>query len=80
MPFSFSNLKLLSLIMHVFLNLVSLLWKQDVLYLDNLEASVVILKKLSEEWKGRSAKHPTWDTLRETLQSFKQKVNLSQIL
>ncbi|KAK7843013.1 transmembrane protein 214-a, partial [Quercus suber] len=45
----------------------------DVLYLDNLEASVVILRKLSEEWKERSAKHPIWDTLRETLQSFKQK-------
>ena len=80
MPFSFSNSKLLSLIMHILLNLVSLLWKQDVLYLDNLEASVVILRKLSEEWKERSAKHPTRDTLRETLQSFKQKVNLFQIL
>ncbi|KAB1211307.1 hypothetical protein CJ030_MR6G021503 [Morella rubra] len=45
----------------------------DMLYLDNLEASVVILRKLSEEWKEHSAKHPTLNTLRETLQSFKLK-------
>lgn len=49
------------------------------LYLDNLEASVVILRKLSEEWKEHSAKHPTLNTLRETLQSFKLKVSLLQI-
>ena len=71
----FSNLRLLSLIMYISLNLVSLFWKQDMLYLDNLEASVVILRTLSDEWKEHSAKHPTRDTLRETLQSFKQKVN-----
>lgn len=45
----------------------------DMLYLDNLEASVVVLRTLSDEWKEHSAKHPTRDTLRETLQSFKQK-------
>lgn len=49
------------------------------LYMDNLEASVIILRKLSNEWKEHSAKHRTLDTLRETLQSFKQKVSLSQI-
>lgn len=45
----------------------------DMLYLDNLEASVVILRKLSDEWKEHSVKHRTLDTLRETLQSFKLK-------
>ncbi|KAG6659940.1 hypothetical protein CIPAW_03G071300 [Carya illinoinensis] len=45
----------------------------DMLYLDNLEASVVILGKLSDEWKEHSVKHRTLDTLRETLQSFKLK-------
>lgn len=61
------------------LSFMSLLWKQDMLYMDNLEASVIILRKLSHEWKEHSAKHPTVDTLRETLQSFKQKVSLSDI-
>jgi len=45
----------------------------DMLYMDNLEASVIILRKLSHEWKEHSAKHRTLDTVRETLQSFKQK-------
>ncbi|KAL5743469.1 hypothetical protein ACOSP7_026326 [Xanthoceras sorbifolium] len=45
----------------------------DVLYLDNLEASVVVLRKLSEEWKEYSLKHPMCDSLRETLKSFRHK-------
>ncbi|KAK0598424.1 hypothetical protein LWI29_034562 [Acer saccharum] len=45
----------------------------DMLYLDNLEASVVVLRKLSEECKEYSDKHPMCDALRETLKSFRQK-------
>ncbi|KAJ7960095.1 Transmembrane protein [Quillaja saponaria] len=45
----------------------------DMLYLDNLDASVIVLKKLSDEWKEHSVKHPTLDPLRETLKSFRQK-------
>lgn len=44
------------------------------LYLDNLEASIVVLRKLSDEWKEHSVKDPKGDRLRETLSSFKQKV------
>lgn len=44
------------------------------LYLDNLDASVAVLRKLSNEWKEHSAKHSTVDPLRETLKSFRQKV------
>ncbi|XP_031396918.1 uncharacterized protein LOC116207929 isoform X2 [Punica granatum] len=47
------------------------LW--DKLYMDNLEASVVILKQLSEEWKVHSVKHYTLDPVRETLKAFRQK-------
>ncbi|KAB2612376.1 hypothetical protein D8674_034692 [Pyrus ussuriensis x Pyrus communis] len=45
----------------------------DVLYLDNLDASVVLLKKLSDEWKEQSVKHASLDPLRETLKSFREK-------
>ncbi|KAI4307648.1 hypothetical protein L6164_030814 [Bauhinia variegata] len=45
----------------------------DMLYLDNLEASVVVLRKLSDEWKEHSVKHPTLVPLKETLKSFRQK-------
>ncbi|XWS75579.1 hypothetical protein CRYUN_Cryun01aG0102700 [Craigia yunnanensis] len=45
----------------------------DVLYLDNLEASVTVLRKLANEWKEYSVKHSTLDPLRETLKSFRQK-------
>ncbi|KAK6255820.1 hypothetical protein SCA6_017125 [Theobroma cacao] len=45
----------------------------DVLYLDNLEASVAVLRKLANEWKEHSVKHSTLDPLRETLKSFRQK-------
>ena len=43
--------------------------------MDNLEASVVVLRILSGEWKEYFVKHPTLDPLRETLKSFSQKVN-----
>lgn len=45
----------------------------DMLYLDNVEASIVVLRKLSDEWKEHSVKDPKGDHLRETLNSFKQK-------
>ncbi|XP_068304033.1 uncharacterized protein [Pyrus communis] len=45
----------------------------DVLYLDNLDASVALLKKLSDEWKENSVKHASLDPLRETLKSFREK-------
>ncbi|XVF20612.1 hypothetical protein REPUB_Repub12eG0015800 [Reevesia pubescens] len=45
----------------------------DVLYLDNLEASIAVLRKLANEWKQHSVKHSTLDPLRETLKSFRQK-------
>ncbi|RDX64468.1 Transmembrane protein 214-A [Mucuna pruriens] len=45
----------------------------DLLYMDNLEASIVVLRKLSGEWKEYFVKHPTLDSLRETLKSFIQK-------
>ncbi|XP_057970475.1 uncharacterized protein LOC131159515 [Malania oleifera] len=44
----------------------------DNIYLDNLEASVVILRKLSDGWKGYS-RHHALDVVRETLKSFRQK-------
>ncbi|OMO55484.1 hypothetical protein CCACVL1_27227 [Corchorus capsularis] len=45
----------------------------DAVYLDNLEASVAILRKLANDWKELSVKHSTLDPLRETLKSFRQK-------
>lgn len=47
------------------------LW--DNLYLDNLEASRLVLKKLTEEWKEHSVKHPTLEPLKVTIASFRQK-------
>jgi len=49
--------------------------KQDLLYMDNLEASIVVLRRLSGEWKEYFAKHTNLDPLRETLKSFCKKVN-----
>ncbi|KAJ0725027.1 putative transmembrane protein [Helianthus annuus] len=40
-------------------------------YTDNLEASVVILRRLAEQWKDVSAKQSSLDTLGETLRHFK---------
>ncbi|KAF9664039.1 hypothetical protein SADUNF_Sadunf17G0114600 [Salix dunnii] len=45
----------------------------DMFYLDNLEASVTVLRKLSDEWKYHSVKHSSLDLVRETLKSFRQK-------
>ncbi|KAI6691467.1 hypothetical protein NL676_028295 [Syzygium grande] len=45
----------------------------DKLYLDNLDASVLILQKLSDDWRIHSSKQPSLDPLRETLKLFRQK-------
>lgn len=42
-------------------------------YLDNIEASVAVLRKLSDEWKEHSLKHASLDPLRATVKSFRQK-------
>ncbi|KAF2316811.1 hypothetical protein GH714_042152 [Hevea brasiliensis] len=47
--------------------------KQDKVYEENPEASIAILKKLSEEWKEVSVKLAPLDPLRETLKNFRQK-------
>ncbi|KAL8241843.1 hypothetical protein R6Q59_012145 [Mikania micrantha] len=40
-------------------------------YMDNLEASVLILRRLAEQWKEVSAKQSSLDILSETLRHFK---------
>ncbi|XP_050232496.1 uncharacterized protein LOC126681132 [Mercurialis annua] len=45
----------------------------DKVYQENLEASIAILRKLSEDWKELSVKLSPLDPLRETLKSFRQK-------
>lgn len=45
----------------------------DKIYVENIEASVVVLRKLAGEWKDYAVKHPSFDPLRETLKSFRQK-------
>lgn len=47
------------------------LW--DNIYLDNVEASLIIIKKLSTEFKAHSAKGPGLDPLKVTLHSIKLK-------
>lgn len=64
------------LIAHLFLHLC----EQDEVYQDNLEASVAVLKKLSEQWKDLYVKLSPVDPLRETLKNFRQKVPLSIII
>ncbi|KAK9074547.1 hypothetical protein SSX86_007145 [Deinandra increscens subsp. villosa] len=45
----------------------------DNFYLDNLEASIIILGKLNEQWKELSLKPPSLEALTETLKSLKRK-------
>ncbi|KAK6146755.1 hypothetical protein DH2020_020624 [Rehmannia glutinosa] len=45
----------------------------DKIYVDNIEASVAALKKLSEHWKELSSKQSSLQALGETLKSFRQK-------
>ncbi|KAK1413703.1 hypothetical protein QVD17_35480 [Tagetes erecta] len=42
-------------------------------YLDNLEASVIVLRSLNEQWKDISLKPPSLEALTETLKSLKRK-------
>ncbi|KAK7283992.1 hypothetical protein RIF29_13743 [Crotalaria pallida] len=42
-------------------------------YQDNVEASVAVLKKLSNDWKQQSTKLSPYEPLRETLRNFRQK-------
>ncbi|KAI3447520.1 hypothetical protein Pfo_004185 [Paulownia fortunei] len=43
------------------------------IYLENLEGSVVVLKKLLEEWKAFSVKQPTLEPLKESIKKFRVK-------
>ncbi|KAI7739233.1 hypothetical protein M8C21_004430 [Ambrosia artemisiifolia] len=45
----------------------------DIVYLDNLEASVVILRRLNEQWKDLSLNKSFLETLTGTLKSLKRK-------
>ncbi|KAJ4959971.1 hypothetical protein NE237_019881 [Protea cynaroides] len=45
----------------------------DKIYLDNIEAGVKVLKRLTDDWKVHSVKHSSLDPLKETLKSFRQK-------
>ncbi|OIT20810.1 PREDICTED: uncharacterized protein LOC109219694 [Nicotiana attenuata] len=45
----------------------------DKIYLDNIEASVAVLRKLNEEWKELSRRQSSLEALKETLKSFRQK-------
>ncbi|KAE8654441.1 putative ubiquitin-conjugating enzyme E2 26-like isoform X1 [Hibiscus syriacus] len=47
------------------------LWEKA--YLDNLEASVAVLRRFSEDWKQHSEKFTTLDRLRETVKDFRNK-------
>ncbi|KAE8679734.1 hypothetical protein F3Y22_tig00111398pilonHSYRG00421 [Hibiscus syriacus] len=51
----------------------------DDLYIDNLEASVAVLRRLANEWKEHSVKHSTVDPLRETLKSFRLKNEKAEV-
>lgn len=45
----------------------------DDIYLDNLEASVVVLRKLAAEWKEQSLNHFSLEPVKVALTSFKKK-------
>ncbi|CAI9755986.1 unnamed protein product [Fraxinus pennsylvanica] len=45
----------------------------DNIYMDNIEASAVALRKLAEEWKELSAKQSSLEALRASLKSFREK-------
>ncbi|MFX6572946.1 hypothetical protein ABTG52_08165, partial [Acinetobacter baumannii] len=45
----------------------------DNIYADNIESSVAILKKLTNEWKEHSSKQSSLQVFAETLKSFRQK-------
>lgn len=45
----------------------------DKVYLDNLQASVAILKKLSEEWREQHINPSSLELVKQTIKSFQQK-------
>ncbi|XAR72222.1 hypothetical protein NMG60_11018792 [Bertholletia excelsa] len=45
----------------------------DKIYMDNLQASISVLKKLAEDWKEFSTMQSSHEALKETLKSFRQK-------
>lgn len=47
---------------------------QDKAYQDNVEASVAVLKKLSDDWKEQATKLSPHEPLREILKNLRQKV------
>jgi len=51
-----------------------IVYGQEKVYHDNIEASVSVLKKLSDDWKEQSTKLSPHEALRNTLKNFKQKV------
>lgn len=57
-----------------------ILFSQEKFYADNIEASVDILRKLSEEWKILPLEQSSLQSLGETLRSFRQKVSCTSSL
>lgn len=53
---------------------------QDKVYLDNLEASVCILKKLSEERIEQHLNQSSLEVVKQTLKGFQQKVAFSILI
>lgn len=61
----------------IFYHKIFVVVEQEELYMDNLKASVIILRKLSDEWKGHSGKAielGSLESLRTTLNNFLKKV------
>ena len=55
-------------------------YEQTKAYEENLEASISVLKKLSDDWKEQSVKLSPHEALRETLSNFKQKVRSHSLI
>lgn len=51
-----------------------MVYLQDKVYLDNLEASVSILKKLSVQRREQHVNQSSIETVKQTVKSFQQKV------
>lgn len=61
-------------VMDLHILIISSVVEQDKHYLDNLDASVIILRKLSDTWKTISDKHTALESHREALKVFHHKV------
>lgn len=59
-----------------YLVLFLIVYGQEKVYQDNIEASVSVLEKLSDDWKELSTKLSPHDPLRDTIKNLKQKVVL----